>query len=100
MRIRPISLSLAAVVASLGIGLAQQPQPPTNQTPQQPSDVGIVISGDPGSPPRIAVPDFLALSNDRETQDVAQVDPALPRDFVRAHKKSDPAVTPILETSE
>ena len=31
-----------------------------------------MITGDPGSPPRIAVPDFLALSADRETQEMAR----------------------------
>ena len=30
------------------------------------------LTGDPGTPPRFAVPDFLALSTDRETQEAAQ----------------------------
>ena len=30
------------------------------------------LTGDPGTPPRLAVPDFLALSSDRETQEVAR----------------------------
>ena len=28
---------------------------------QQPSEVAVVINGDPGTPPRYAVPDFVAL---------------------------------------
>ncbi len=32
--------------------------------PQQPSEVAVVISGDPGTPPRYAVPDFIAASPD------------------------------------
>jgi TolB protein len=58
------------VVASMVVA-AQQP-PPT-PAPQQPSSVSLVIEGhDPGTPPRMAVPDLLALSNDRETQDAAR----------------------------
>ena len=44
-------------------GAAQQPQQPPPQ-PQQPSEVETVISGDPGTPPRYAVPDFIALTPD------------------------------------
>src|SRR6266566_5483126 len=40
--------------------LAQQPAP----APQQPSEIQLVISGEPGTPPRYAVPDFVALSPD------------------------------------
>jgi TolB protein len=36
---------------------------------QQPSEVAVVISGDPGTPPRYVVPDFVAL--DSESSDVA-----------------------------
>ena len=67
----------AALVSSLVVALAQAPQPPTgtNQTPtaQQPSEILTTLTGtDPGTPPRLAVPDFIALSNDRETQDIAR----------------------------
>jgi TolB protein len=31
---------------------------------QQPTDIAVVISGDPGTPPRYAVPDFVALTPD------------------------------------
>ena len=58
-----IVLTLAAaafVMAALG---AQAPQPPA--APQQPADVSTTISsGDVGMPPRIAVPDFIALSKE------------------------------------
>jgi TolB protein len=40
---------------------AQQPQP---ARPQQPSEIELTISGDPGTPPRFAVPDFVALTPD------------------------------------
>ena len=47
---------------------AQTPasQAPASQAPaaQQPSEVALVISGDPGTPPRYAVPDFVALTPD------------------------------------
>ena len=70
-----ISLAIALpVVASLGIVLAQQPppQPPVNQSPSSPTSIETTLTGDPGTPPRLAVPDFLALSNDKETQEIAR----------------------------
>ena len=56
---------------------AQQPpsQPPASQqppAPQQPSEIETTISGPSGAPPRLAVPDFIALSNDAETAAVAR----------------------------
>lgn len=46
----------------------------TPQAPQQPTSVSGKISGESsGTPPRYAVPDFLALSTDKETQDAARV---------------------------
>jgi TolB protein len=62
------------LMASVAVAAAQQPgQPaPQNQTPSQPTDVAVGVIGDPGTPPRLAVPDFLALSNDRETQEIAR----------------------------
>lgn len=69
------TLAGAVVVLAAG-GAAQPPQAaPTSQTPppvQQPSVVELTISGEPGSPPRFAVPDFVALSSDTETTSVAQ----------------------------
>ena len=53
-------------------GATQQPEP-SAPPPQQPSDVRTTITGgDAGAPPRFAVPDFVALSNDAETIDAAR----------------------------
>ena len=49
---------------------AQQPaQPPA---PQQPSEIGATISSEGGSAPRLAVPDFIAVSKDAETVAIAK----------------------------
>src|ERR1044072_2532959 len=61
--------ALGVVMAELGVvaGLAQDPQtpPPAAATPpQHPSEIQLAISGEPGTPPRFAVPDFVALSPD------------------------------------
>jgi TolB-like protein len=61
-----------AIIAASAVVAAQQP-PPAAQPPQQPNTVGITISGDAGAQTRLAVPDLLALSSDRETQDAAKV---------------------------
>jgi TolB protein len=62
----------AAVVAATAVISAQQPAPP--QQPAQPPTVDLTIRGDtPGTPPRMAVPDLLTLTNDKETQEAARV---------------------------
>jgi TolB protein len=64
------SWALGVVVAALGVValLAQAPQTPAPAAAapptQQPSEIQLVISGEPGTPPRYAVPDFVALSPD------------------------------------
>ena len=80
MNLRPSLLHLLlAVTASAGLVVAQQPspgsgeQPPGQQPPpQQPSTIEVRLTGDPGTAPRLAVPDFLALSADKETQEIAR----------------------------
>src|SRR5262245_10133576 len=63
--------TLVAALLMIGRGeptlSAQQP----GQS-QQPPEIGATITGDSaGTPPRLAIPDFVALSNDAETQDAA-----------------------------
>jgi TolB protein len=65
-------LVLVPVVASVGLVLAQQKPPQPPPPPQQPSEILTTITGDPGTAPRLAVPDFLPLSPDRETQEMAR----------------------------
>ena len=50
-----------------------QTTPPASQQPppSQASEVSLVISGDPGAPPRYAVPDFFAASSDGSPPDEA-----------------------------
>lgn len=54
----------AVAVAALAAATTAAQQPPAVQQPQQPSDVELVIRGDPGTPPRYAVPDFVAQTSD------------------------------------
>ena len=59
----PVTIA-AAACATLAIA-AQTTQPPP--PPQQPGEVRVTITGPPGLPPKITVPDFIALSGDAET---------------------------------
>lgn len=59
----------AALLSSTMYPAAQQPAPPSSQ---QPSEVMVTISGESGAPPRFAVPDFIALSSDADTQAIAR----------------------------
>ena len=54
-----VAIAACCVIAPLAQD-AQTPAPP----PQQPSEIQLVISGEPGTPPRYAVPDFVAATPD------------------------------------
>jgi TolB protein len=56
-----ITMLLAVAAVS---GAAQQPTPPPPGQTQQPSEVVLAITGDSGTPPRFAVPDFVAATPD------------------------------------
>ena len=68
---------LAAAAFVAGPAARQQPPPPASQQPppppQQPSEIETRISGDPGVPPRLAVPDFIAITKDKETVEIARL---------------------------
>ena len=81
------------VGASLALGAsgqtpAQQPEPQRQQ-----SEVIVTIGGPPGLPPKYAVPDFIALTNDAETVAAAKtIGPgAVGRSELRARVLPDPA---------
>ena len=61
---KTFTISLIAIaVAVLSISAAPQQAPPAPQpAPQQPSEIGVRITGDSGAQPRYAVPDFVALT--------------------------------------
>jgi TolB protein len=69
---KPVSLA-SAIVALAGMSLMQA-QPPQTQppNPQQPTDVGIKITGQPGVPPKIAIAGIIPLSPDSETAAAAK----------------------------
>ena len=68
MKLLASLLALGAVVA-----LSAQNPPPTQQQPSQPSSIGVVIgSGDPKSPPRMAVPEFIPLGKEPEVASAAK----------------------------
>jgi TolB protein len=50
-------LGMCVAILAAGVLAAQAPS-------QQPSEIELVISGDPGAPPRYAVPDFVAATPD------------------------------------
>ena len=77
-RISPLFAAL--IVAASAVVLAQAPfaratearQSATPAPGQQPTSVELRLTGEPGTPPRLAIPDLLALSPDRETQEAAR----------------------------
>ncbi len=53
-------------------GHAQQPAPAVPPAPQQPSEITTTITGEGGAAPRLAVPTFIALTRDAETEAIAR----------------------------
>jgi TolB protein len=74
MKLRILSSTVLAVCAAAVLAAQQQTPPPApaQEQPKQPTELQLVINGAPGVPPKYAVPDFIALSNDRETQEAAR----------------------------
>jgi hypothetical protein len=69
----PIGATIALAIGTLFAQTPQQQQPPPpTPPPQQPTEVSTTISSGEGTPPRFAVPDFIALSPDAETQTIAK----------------------------
>ena len=68
---RTSRVMLPLLIAASAAVLAQQPATPPPA--QQPTSVELRLTGDPGTPPRMAVPDLLALTPDRETQEAAKI---------------------------
>lgn len=66
---RPFAIVLLAACATLALGAQSTPPQPPRQT----SVVDLKITGPPGSPPKYAVPDFIALSSDAETVAAARL---------------------------
>ena len=62
--VRLFSVTALAACATLVLGAQATQQPPAAQ---QPKEITLTIVGPPGLPPKFAVPDFIALSNDAET---------------------------------
>ena len=76
MQTRSLAAILAAtLVLATARASSQDSPPPTPQPdrpPSQPSSVRVEVTGEAGAQPRYAVPDFVALSGDPETQQAAK----------------------------
>jgi len=68
---RPLAAGVVLLAGAVALA-AQQPPPAPPPASQQLQEVVVRITGDPGTPPRLAVPDLLALSADKEVQDAAK----------------------------
>ena len=67
-------LTTAACLAAVAILAAQAP-PESQQPPPQSSatEISVSIRGEAGAPPHYAVPDFIPLTNDKETAEAARL---------------------------
>lgn len=70
-----IICAFAAGIAGVAVLAAQAPQAPQEPPPASsgPTEVVITIRGEAGAPPHYAVPDFIPLTNDKETTDAARL---------------------------
>ena len=64
---------MCSVFACAAVGASTQTPPAAGQQPPaQQSEIELSITGEPGAPPKYAVPDFIALSPDPETAAAAK----------------------------
>ena len=66
------TLVLTAIVVAAFVTLGRAQQQPGAPAPQQPSEIKTVITSEGGLPPRLAVPEFIATTNDAETKAIAR----------------------------
>lgn len=71
-RFAGLLIALAATGAVVLLGAGPQQPAPAAPAPQQPSEITTTISGEGGAPPRLAVPAFIALTRDAETEAIAR----------------------------
>ncbi len=65
---RTFLMTIMAASGVLALGAQGQSPPAQQQEPQrQPTEITLTLSGSGGLPPKLAVPDFIALTNDAET---------------------------------
>jgi TolB protein len=66
-------MAAVAVMAVVTLGArAQQPAPAAPPAPQQPAEITTTITGEGGAAPRLALPEFIAVTRDAETQAIAR----------------------------
>src|SRR3954467_5861845 len=64
---RILITSIMAAWTALTLSTQGQPPAGAQEPPCQSSEISLTINGPPGLPPKYAVPDFLALTNDADT---------------------------------
>src|SRR5215211_1660174 len=70
---KPMLLVLLIGLSFAAVGASTQTPPAAGQQPAaQQSEIELSITGEPGAPPKYAVPDFIALSPDPETAAAAK----------------------------
>lgn len=73
MMIKTTLAALAALAALAPLPVADQQPPAAPPATQQPPEISTTISGEAGAPPRLAVPDFIAITKDKESVDTAKL---------------------------
>ncbi len=69
----PVRTFYLTVSCVLGVALVTAQNPPAPEGPRPQTEISVTITGDIGAPPHYAVPDFIALTNEKETIEAARV---------------------------
>ena len=107
---KPTVLIVLFVFACMGALAASQTPPtaaPGQQRPAQQSEIELSITGEPGAPPKYAVPDFIALSPDADTVAAAKTiaavlwdDLAFEREFYLIPRDTYASIPPARSLSD
>lgn len=97
MHLRTISVAAVALAAAGTIGAAamQQQTPPAPPASQQ-TEIGVRLTGDPSRKPMLAVPNFIGIGGDNETQTAARVIAEVLHDDFAFEREFDLVARPAL----
>ncbi|RPI51365.1 MAG: hypothetical protein EHM55_19140 [Acidobacteria bacterium] len=69
----PVRIFCITASCMSGLALVTAQNPPAPEAPPPQTEISVTITGEIGAPPHYAIPDFIALTSDKETAEAAKL---------------------------